>query len=53
LSDLVTLKGVYNILDETRHLPSLPHFLFYFGKARLDHEGQDGVIKLAKYSLLR
>ena len=49
----VTLKGVFNVLDETRHRLSLPHFQFYFRYARLDHEDQDIVIKLAKYSLLR
>jgi len=35
-----TLKGVFNILDETTHLPSLLYFRLYFRHARLDHEGQ-------------
>ena len=35
----VTLKGVFNVLDEIRHLPSLPHFLLCFRHIRLNHEG--------------
>ena len=31
----VTLKGVFIILDATKHLPSLPHFRFCFSHARL------------------
>ena len=45
------LKGFFDDLDEIEYLPSLPHFQLYFRHARLDHEGQDGVIELAKYDM--
>ena len=44
----VTLKGVFNVLDGTRCLPSLPYFRICFRHARLDHEGQGRANKLAK-----
>ena len=53
LFDHTTLKGVFDVFDKMKHLPSLPHFLLYFRHAQLDHEGQDRVNKLAKDGLLR
>ena len=43
-----TLKSVFNVLDETIHLSSLPYFRLYFRHAQLDHEDQGRVNKLAK-----
>ena len=48
-----TLKWVFNVRDKIEQLLSLPHFRLCFRLTHLDHEGQDTVIKLAKYSLLR
>ena len=48
-----TLKGVFNVLDEIIHLPSLPHFDYVFRHAQLDHEGQDRVNRLAEDGLVR